>query len=169
MNDQPKIKLNLSKIDFTIEIIGWTALLTGWALVVFNYSNLPEIIPTHYDELGNANGFNKKSSVFIFPIIATFLFMALTGLNKIPDQFSYFMKITNENAKTQYLYATKMLRSLKVAIAIVFTILIFKTVYPTNNTLGLGNWFLPFSLCLIFIPTTYFIIKPIVLNRKRTK
>lgn len=147
-------------IDKAVEIIGGVALLTIWVLVISNYSSLPETIPTHYNGVGNADGFGNKTNILILPLIASILFVGITIINKFPYIFNYPTQITLENALRQYTNATRMLRFMKLIFVILFGLFTFKTIQGANGqSFGHGVWFLPLTLGLIFIPLTYFIIK----------
>ena len=162
MSNRPKIEPSLTTTDKMIEFLGWIALVGIWMLALFNYSALPETIPIHYNAAGEADGFGNKSHVLTLPIIATVLFMGLTFLNKFPHKFNYPTKTTTENALHQYTNATRMIRILKLVIVVVFGLIVLKTIQNVNgNADGLGTWFLPLVLGLIFIPTAYYLTKSI--------
>lgn len=157
---RPRIQIELMVIDKAVEIIGGVALLTIWVLVISNYSSLPETIPTHYNGVGNADGFGNKTNILILPLIASILFVGITIINKFPYIFNYPTQITLENALRQYTNATRMLRFMKLIFVILFGLFTFKTIQGANGqSFGHGVWFLPLTLGLIFIPLTYFIIK----------
>ena len=67
-------------------------------MTVANYFELPEIIPTHYNEAGEADSYGDKLNILALPIISTLLFIGLTILNKRPHLFNYPSEITKENA-----------------------------------------------------------------------
>jgi hypothetical protein len=53
-----------------------------------------------------------------------------------------------------------MLRYLKLIIVFIFGLITFKTInYANGDKDGLGVWFLPLTMGLIFIPMIYFLIK----------
>lgn len=92
------------------------------------------------------------------PILATVIYIGLTALNKYPHIFNYMTTITEFNAQRQYALATRMLRFIKLAILIIFLLIIlftYLTVISVTN--GLGSWFLPLALGLLLIPTFIFI------------
>ena len=160
MNERPKIKLELTTTDKTFEILGWISVLAIWVFTITNYTNLPDIIPTHYNGAGQVDGFGGKGYIFTWPLIATFLFTGLTILNKFPHVFNYPTNITADNALRKYTNATRLIRYLKFIIVIVFGLITFKTIQNVNGEAsGFGIWFLPLTLGLIFIPLTYFVIK----------
>jgi uncharacterized membrane protein len=160
MSGRPKLKLELTTFDKTLEILGWTSILAIWVLTITNYTNLPGKIPTHYNGSGQADGFGGKATILTLPLIATVLFIGLTILNKFPHIFNYPTNITQDNALRQYTNATMMIRYLKLSIVVIFGLIAFKTIQNANGEAdGLGVWFLPMTLGLIFIPLTYFVIK----------
>lgn len=160
MEQRPQIKLSLTTIDKAMEILGWVSIVIIWSLLISSYSNLPNIIPTHFNGAGKANAYGSKSTIFSLPAISTILFVGLTILNKFPHIFNYPTVITKNNALIQYTNATRMIRYLKLIIVFIFGLLTFKTIQHTEGkATGLGIWFLPLTMALIFIPLTYFIVK----------
>lgn len=160
MGERPKLKLELTKIDKAVEIMGWLLICADWTLVINTYKSLPNIIPTHYNGAGLADGFGDKSMIFTLPLVATVLFVGLTILNRFPHIFNYPTDITANNALRQYTNATRLIRYLKVIFVVIFGLISYQTIkHEDGQTGGLGVWFLPLTLGLIFIPITYFIIK----------
>jgi len=167
MNKRPRIKLQLKQTDKILEIVGWVSVFGIWALTLTNYSILPEIIPIHFNGAGKADGFGNKTHIFVLPIISTLLFIGLTILNKHPHIFNYPSQITKENAVDQYTNATRMMRVLKLVIVVLFGLIVLKTIQIVNGHAdGLGTWFLPLTMGMIFIPMLYFLIKS--LKKKTT-
>ena len=167
MNKRPRIKLQLNQTDKVLEIIGWISVFGIWALPLINYFDLPEIIPIHFNGAGKADRFGNKTHIFVLPIISTLLFIGLTILNKHPHIFNYPSQITKENAVDQYTNATRMMRVLKLVIVVLFGLIVFRKIQIVNGHAdGLGTWFLPLTMGMIFIPMLYFLIKS--LKKKTT-
>ncbi len=167
MNKRPRMKLQLNQTDKILEVLGWVSVVGIWALTLTNYSILPEIIPIHFNGAGKADGFGNKTHIFILPIISTLLFIGLTTLNKHPHMFNYPSQITKENAVHQYTNATRMMRVLKLVIVVLFGLIVFRKIQIVNGHAdGLGTWFLPLTMGMIFIPMLYFLIKS--LKKKTT-
>ncbi|UGU16537.1 DUF1648 domain-containing protein [Sinomicrobium kalidii] len=169
MTNRPRIKPNLTTTDKIIEIISWIAVPCIWILTLKNYPDLPESIPIHYNSAGEANGFGGKEHILALPIIATILFIGLATLNKYPHIFNYPVLITQKNALQQYTYATRLLRILNLVIVIIFGLIVYKTIQNVNgNANGLGIWFLPTTLALIFVPIIYYLLKIRKIKNKDT-
>ena len=167
MEDRPKIKLQLGVADIILESLGWLAILAIWGLVIDNYSTLPNSIPTHFNAAGVPDIYGSKPELFVLPIMATLTFLIVTFLNKFPEIFNYPTDITTSNASAQYLNSTRMMRYLKMILVVIFGIIVFNKIqiaYGLKN--GLGYWFMPLSLGLLFLPLIYFISNSFRLSKK---
>ena len=154
---RPKIKIRFTLFDLFIEIAGLVAVLAMWILLIATYSGLPDVIPTHYNGSGQVDNFGGKSSIFMLPVIATAVYAGMTVLCRFPHVFNYPVKITGNNAFLQYGNMARMVRCLKLVLVLIFGYLIFHTALNTGR--GIGIWFTPVLLAVIFIPVIYFMAK----------
>jgi uncharacterized membrane protein len=158
--ERPKLKIQLSPMDQVFELLGWGVLLALWVWTGTSYSNLPDTIPTHFNAAGEADGFGRKASIVSLPVVASLLYIGLTLLNRVPHSFNFPTPVTQDNALPQYTNATRMIRFLKLILVLVFAGISYQTIQQANGTgEGLGLWFLPLTLVLIFVPLIYFVIK----------
>ena len=163
--ERPKITLIPTNADKLVDLLGWIVLLAIWGWTFTHYSTFPDTIPTHFNGAGEADGFGSKVSIIALPVIATLLFIGLTVLNRYPHIFNYPTSITQDNALRQYTLATRMLRYLKLVLVLVFGGIEFMTIQnATGKAAGLGVWFLPLTLVLVFLPLIYFVIKSVQKN-----
>jgi hypothetical protein len=117
---------------------------------------------TNHIYMFGSDNFGKKWMILFLPIVSTVLFIGLTLLNYFPESFNYPTKINEDNALIQYTYATRLIRYLKLVIVFIFGILLYQTTrYPLNKNDGLGIWFLPLFLGLIFIPLIFYVLKSV--------
>lgn len=153
MKERPKIKVKRTLADQAVEIGSLFLIFALWIFVYSHYDNLPKTIPTHFNGAGIADGFGDRWMIFTLPGIATTLYIALTILNRFPDLYNYSTEITLENALDQYTNTTRLMRYLKLIIVVIFGLIAFQTIRHANGqTEGLGIWFLPLTMGLIFIP-----------------
>lgn len=156
MKDRPRMHPETTITDKLLDISAWLFILVLWIFTLLNYQGLPETIPIHYNAAGKPDGFGDRSSILVLPVIATIVIIALTILNNFPHLFNYPIRITEKNARIQYTNATRMMRYLKIVLVFIFGIIVFNTVYNAKHgTEGLGTWFLPVTLVLIFLPLIY--------------
>ena len=92
MEKRPKIEIKLTQTDKILEAIGYSMLVIYWVMTIVSFSTLPENIPIHYNGLGEVDNYGGKASIFLLPIIGTFLFTILTVLNKNPENFNFTTK-----------------------------------------------------------------------------
>jgi len=162
MELRPKIKIELSDSDKLLELAGWLILVFIWVITLYNYSSLPDIIPTHFNGAGKIDAYGSKITIYLLPLIGSIIFIGLTFLNKYPHIYNFPTKITPENALRQYTIATKMIRYLKFIILVIFSAIAFMTLQSAKGQSdGLGIWFVPITLVLIFVPLAFFIYKSI--------
>lgn len=160
MEERPQVKLELTTTDKIFEILGWISLVAVWVFTIKNYNNLPDIIPIHFNGAGQADGFGGKATILTLPIVSTILFIGMTVLNKFPHLFNHPTNITRENELRLYTNATRLIRYLKLILVIIFGFIVFKTIQNVNGEAdGLGIWFTPIALGMIFIPVIYFVVK----------
>ena len=160
MEKRPIINIKPTKTDNLIELIGYLILFAFWLTSIVTYNYLPEQIPIHYNGFGEVDNYGKKTSIFLLPIISSFLFVILSLINKNPESLNYNVEITEQNAENQYRNSIKMMRIMKIIIVIIFFMIDIETIsIAMKKSEGLGVWFLPSTLSIIFIPIVYFALK----------
>lgn len=158
--ERPILKLKLTLPDQLAEIAGWLLVAGIWTLTIISYGSLPQIIPVHYNGLGEADAFGDKTNLLALPIVSTVLFLALTVLNRFPHVMNYPTDLTPENAPRLYTNATRLLRYMKLIVMVIFGMIEYQTIENTKgDSQDLGRWFLPFVMGIIFLPIAYFLLK----------
>lgn len=157
MKKRPIIIIKPTKTDQVIEVIGYVILVSFWLITMFTFSYLPEQIPIHYNGLGEVDNYSHKKSIFLLPIIGTFLYAILSQVSKNPESLNYNIEITEQNAESHYRNSIKMMRILKIIVVLLFFMIDIETIsIAMKKSVGLGIWFLPLTLSLLFIPIIYF-------------
>ena len=161
--ERPKIRIGFSLFDFIIGIAGFAAVVAMWITLLVTYFRLPDVIPIHYNGVGEADHFGSKSNIIILPVIATVLFAAMIIFSRFPHLMNYPVKITENNASFQYGNMARMIRCLSLALVLIFEYIFLHTVMNTGeNTGGLGIWFTPVFLAIIVIPVIYFMVRSFI-------
>ena len=165
-NKRPNIKVPYSKVEKAAEVIGIIVLLIAVGMVIKYLPLLPDTIPTHFNAAGEVDGYGSKGSLLILPIVSIVLYLMLTILSRFPQIYNYPTEITEDNAQYQYENARKLMIYLKVEIIVVFTFIEGETINSAlNSTTGLGLWFLPICLVVIFGTLIRFIVKSLKVNK----
>lgn len=160
MNERSKIKIELSIIDKVFELLGLLALIAIWVLLLMNYSNLPDTIPTHFNGFGEIDAFGTKRNILVLPILATVFYIVLTLVNKVPYLLNYPVTINKENVLRIFTHTTKLVRFLKLVLVVILGQIEYKTIQIAHGEAeGLGVWFLPYTLGFTLIPIIFFAVK----------
>jgi len=153
---RPIISIEPSPADKVVEVLSWMVLAALWFLTIYNYQELPETIAVHFNVAGNPDRFDDKSTLFELPVIASVLFIVLTILCRFPQAFNYPVAITIANAAQQYRNGIRVIRGLKLSLAVVFLIINYNVHgIAMGQAESLGSWFLASILVIIFIPTLF--------------
>jgi uncharacterized membrane protein len=150
-NPLPLIKIRLSKFDWVAEFIALSFLIILFAIPLIYYNGLPDRIPVHFNASGVPDGYGNRSTLWILPVTGAFMYLLMTVTGAFPQIYNFPVKITPENAVTQYRLATRLIRILKTAIMVMFSFLSYQTIRTaTGNAAGLGKAFLPVFLLITF-------------------
>ena len=143
-NGRPRIKVPFQPIDIITELISVTILILMWCYCIINYTDLPDTIATHFNGLGEPDGFSSKSNIWMLPIIATLMYVGLFILNRYPHIHNYMVNITQENALKNYRFSTRILRItnfLSVLLLAYISYVIVESAF--GEQFNLGTWFVP--------------------------
>jgi uncharacterized membrane protein len=158
--NQPVIKIDWTPIDWILEFLAILGFLTFFGTAIYYFPKLPETIPTHFNGLGQPDGYSSKSSFWILPCISAFVYILLTLVNRFSHKFNYLVTITPQNAQSQYIMGTRMIRFIKMIIVWLFLYINFAIIQGADpQSKGLGLWFMPVFLVVMFIPIIiYFVL-----------
>jgi uncharacterized membrane protein len=163
--DRPSIRIKPDKLDKTVDVLNLIVLFFTVALPVFYFSDLPSLIPKHFNIKGIPDSYGSKYFIIILPFISVIFYIGCTVLKRYPHILNYPLEITNENAESQYHLAVKMIRFLLLILLSAFAYMTFATIQTAfDNSQGLGYFFIPVFVFLILFAITYFIY---LLARKR--
>ena len=108
-NKRPVMTLPLTNLEKVLELLSGMGVLFNLVLVIIAWGTVPDRIPTHFDPSGLPDSWGGKESLILLPMAVIFLYSLLTVVSRFPHTFNYPWKITEENAKAQYLNARYLL------------------------------------------------------------
>lgn len=143
------------KSNIIFNILCLVSLIGTTTFLIIKWNSIPSVIVTHYDFFGNADGFGKKTSILLTPIMAWILYIVLTAVAFFPSLWNVGFKITEENKHRVYATVLTMLNIIK-------TIIIFSFCYMTICTVleyRLPAWFTIAELITIFGTVIIYLVK----------
>ena len=144
---QPRINLEPTWFDRVLDGLSFTAMILMWVIVVVEYPNLPERIPIHFDLKGNIDNYRSRHTIFLLPAIISVVITGMTFLNRHPHIFNYPVKITDENAFSEYSRATRLIRVVKLIIVAFVNLMIYEMIRSAK----VGHSTLPAWVLIAFI------------------
>lgn len=123
-NPRPVISLRLSPLVIAGELAAAIAILLSVLIIVRFWGLLPDRIPIHFGFSGQPDAWGDKLTIWLLPAVATILFIVLAAVSRYPHTFNYPVRITEENARRQYLLARSLLVFLKAEICWLFAFIV---------------------------------------------
>jgi uncharacterized membrane protein len=128
MKYRPHLVIVPTTRDKIIQMVSYLLLTTTYILAIWIYSTSPEKIPYHFNTRGYPDIMESKIYIFIFPIIATIIFLLLNFLFKRPHNLNYSQELNPDNVEENYRRGILLLRVLDLVL-IVVTIAIIYDIY----------------------------------------
>lgn len=149
------IKVPFTTAQKIIDVISILIILFLFGFLIFNWANIPDRIPSHFDATGAANAWSSKGSILIMPIVSVVLYSFITVISFFPAIWNTPVRITEDNYIFVYQNIRYIISYTKLLLVSVFAYLSICT--ATQGSLGV--WFLPVFLVLMFVPIIFFIVK----------
>ena len=131
--------------------------LIGISIYVFmSYGKLPDTIPMHYNLMGEIDRYADKSEIFILLVIAIGMHSLIGVIEGLPSLWNTGIKITETNKELVYGTLTKMIKTLKYLVSMMFGYMILMIIQGLPNIFyifiivticDLGYWL--YRLCQI--------------------
>ena len=155
---RPKIQIPVSKIEIVLEIFAFCGVLAILSYSFAYWSKLPDMVPTHFNFTGEADAWGAKSSILLMPAIVVILHIILTMVSRFPHLFNYPVRITEENARQEYILGRYFLKVLKLLIVwMFFFISRFTISIALGEKTNLGNIMWVMMVTMFVILVGYFI------------
>lgn len=110
----------LSILGKIIDLITLIITIIMIVYTLFVMSDMPDIVPTHINVDGDIDGYGKKSSILVLPILGLISYVGLSILQRKPQIFNYPIKVTDDNASVLYSIGAAMMRFVKTMIVFLF-------------------------------------------------
>ena len=138
----------------TLESVSLSALVLVWGITFYAINGpnpLPSRIATHFDYAGRVNGWGETSMLWLFPIVASFIYGMMTVVARYPGAFNYPVRVTAENRARLQAAALGMVLWLKAELVCLFTWIQYEIIQSARQGRGtLPNLFVPIVIAGIF-------------------
>lgn len=149
--------ITFQTIDYIIIASTATLILLSWIYAGISYADLPEIVPSHFNHKGEADGFSEKYIVWVISAIFTGLTVGMFFLAKWTTVHNVQLKSKEANFRSVALFMPY--------IAIIQLLAVYTMVQEAHGTFEYSGWVLP----IILILTAVFLILMFVNISKNKK
>lgn len=146
--------------EVIVEILMLLVVVGSIVYFFFSYSKLPETVPNHIDLKGQIDGYGKKTSNLILPILQLVFYIGLSVLQKFPNIYNYPIEVTEKNMDSLYALGVKAVSRMKFFVVLIFANMMFSV---TELAFGRNYDAIPaISMLLVvsmMIMLVYYIVK----------
>lgn len=158
-HERPKLKLPKTRFEIIFDSITVFFLFFSVLSLVDAWTMLPAEVPAHYNIVGEVDRWGSKWEILITPIIAIFMWISMTVLEKYPHVYNY-LNLRKDNVHFQYLNARLMLHVIKNIIVLLFVYITWNNIQVAlEKSESLSSYFPFVFLGAIFIPMIFFIAR----------
>lgn len=146
-------KINYTRFQRVVAWAGLLALVLPLIWLAFTYGKLPDKVPSHFGGAGEADAWSGKESILFLAVSEAVLYLGITGVQKFPQIWN----VPGREGDRERAYKECLSLILVVKLLMVLN-LSYMLVCSARGT-GLGVWFTPVSLVLLFGSMAYYIWK----------
>lgn len=157
-----KVKLDIEKSSLAkgCDLLSLIILIALFIYTAFYFEGLPDKIPTHFNALGEVDGYGNKWMIWLLPVIALILHFMMQGISKHPHQFNYPVKITDKNRASQYSKAVHLTSYMNLGITLMLSFFTFKSIQiALGNAVHIQTWAIISAILVPFIIVVIYLFK----------
>lgn len=149
------MKIKNSPADIIMEVLGLVMLIGTPLYLVIRWPSIPDKLPMHYNFAGEIDRWGGKGEVLFLVVMVWILYLMISLVEHFPSVWNTGVQVTPENRMRVYRTLKYMVKTLKLAMTLVFTFLIFNTVAG----IPLPEWFTVVYVILIIGDLAFWLIR----------
>ena len=149
------MKIKNSPADIIMEALGLVMLIGTPLYLVIRWPSIPNKLPMHYNFAGEIDRWGGKGEVLFLVVMVWILYLMISLVEHFPSVWNTGVQVTPENRMRVYRTLKYMVKTLKLAMTLVFTFLIFNTVAG----IPLPEWFTVVYVILIIGDLAFWLIR----------
>ena len=149
------MKIKNSLADIIMEVLGLVMLIGTPLYLVIRWPSIPDKLPMHYNFAGEIDRWGGKGEILFLVVMVWILYLMISLVEHFPSVWNTGVQVTLENRMRVYRTLKYMVKTLKLAMTLVFTFLIFNTVAGTPRP----GWFTVVYVILIIGDLAFWLIR----------
>jgi len=145
-----------STLEWLLEALTLGILLFWLYHLTLYRDTLPDGVPRGFNFAGQPRGSASKLALWLLPSIGIIIYGSLTLLSRFPHLHNFPVEVKAANAKKLYGISRLVLQLLKFELIACFGYIEWKMLQTARgNAEGLGPWFVPLLLAVVFTTSLY--------------
>ena len=149
------MKIKNSLADIIMEVLGLVMLIGTPLYLAIRWPSIPDKLPMHYNFAGEIDRWGGKGEILFLVVMVWILYLMISLVEHFPSVWNTGVQVTPENRMRVYRTLKYMVKTLKLAMTLVFTFLIFNTVAG----IPLPEWFTVVYVLLIIGDLAFWLIR----------
>lgn len=147
---RPRLSIPYTLPEYISEVLATVGVLAMLGISWRSWPTLPVRMATHFNGLGQPDGWGGKGTLMLLPISAVLLYAAMLLCARIPHALNYPVRVTEQNAPQLYRIARRLLTALNFWVTAMLLFLEVSIIrVAQGQATGLGVWPMPIFLgCL---------------------
>ena len=139
-------------MDWLLEAVALAALVSMYALAVGSWTELPEVVPTHFGISGGPNAWGSKQTIWLLPALGVLIYALLT----VSARYTKFVNLpfpVDRNAPEVQRILARMMIAMKAVTMLLFAYIVWGQIRSAmSQANGLGLALLPVFLVGTLLP-----------------
>lgn len=123
-----RFPVRYTRVHKTIDFLCLLAIASMFVYAWSQFQDLPHLVPTHFDFRGRVDTYGSKTSIFVLPGIALFVFVITLFSRFNPRTLNVPFKVTEENADRVMPIVLNMISGIQVLTTMMFGFILFLTI-----------------------------------------
>lgn len=150
MWSEHKLELPITTLERVANLIGIFALTAMVAMIIFQWSSLPDSVPAHFGANGEVDRWGSKWELLILPVLGIVLHLFMQMVEVRPHVHNYPARLNDANREAFYYHSRKMLNLVKNICTLLFAYTAWRVLLiAKGEATDLGM--IPFSFLLILL------------------
>ncbi len=156
----------MKPLKLTLELIALAAIVATCAMTVWFWNALPQVIPVHFNLVGQADGWGSKTWLALMPALGIFAYALMTAVTRFPSLSAKPYRTDEQNAR-HYDMAKSLMPWLKAEMGLIYAFVQWSMINTALGAVsGLNPWIM-LALVVVLLTTIGVHLRMLFLKRSK--
>lgn len=142
----------MKQLKLLLELISVSAIVASSAITVWFWNSLPDVIPIHFNLVGQPDGWGSKIWLSLMPALGVFAYVMMTAVTRFPSLSAKRYRTAEQNAR-HYEMAKSLMPWLKAETGVLYAYVQWGMIKTALGAVsGLNPWVM-LALVVVLVAT----------------